>query len=119
MLKDKRKCLECDEALFGRADKKFCCDHCRNAYNNRNNSDTSKLVRNINYALRKNRRILAELNESKMTKLGRSRLIMHGFSFQYFTHTYETQSGTVYFFCYEMGYLPLDEEAVLIVRQDQ
>ena len=30
-------CLECGDKLFGRIDKKFCSDACRNAYNNKIN----------------------------------------------------------------------------------
>jgi len=43
---------------------------------------------------------------------------MHGFSFKYFTHTRAAKNGTVYYFCYEMGYVPLDEEDVLIVSNE-
>ncbi|NQV52512.1 MAG: hypothetical protein HQ500_04980 [Flavobacteriales bacterium] len=118
MLTEKRICQECSEPLYGRADKKFCCDQCRNTFNNRNNSDVNRIVRNINYALRRNRRILSELNDSEKTRLERNRLIMHGFSFKYFTHTRAAKNGTVYYFCYEMGYVPLDEEDVLIVSNE-
>ncbi len=114
-----RTCLECDEKLLGRADKKFCSDQCRNAYNNRNNSDANNLVRNINNALRKNRRILVEACPEEKTKTTRDRLLQKGFSFKYFTNTYETKAGIVYHFCYEMGYLPLDNDEVLIVKREK
>ena len=29
-----KNCLECGDAIAGREDKKFCCDGCRNSYNN-------------------------------------------------------------------------------------
>ena len=72
------KCLECGDKLIGRADKKFCSDQCRNAYNNRNNSDANNLVRNINNTLRKNRRILVELNPKDKTKTSRDKLLSKG-----------------------------------------
>ena len=65
----KRKCIECGDSFHGRADKKFCSDQCRSAYNNRLNSDATNFVRNINNTLRKNRRILEELNPSGKTKV--------------------------------------------------
>ena len=34
-------CPECGDKLKGRADKKFCSDACRNAYNNKLNSDAN------------------------------------------------------------------------------
>ena len=54
-------CLECDHPLFGRVDKKFCNDQCRNTYNNRVNKTTNDFVRNINVILRRNRKIIASL----------------------------------------------------------
>ncbi|GAB5539157.1 MAG: hypothetical protein Salg2KO_12600 [Salibacteraceae bacterium] len=115
---EERKCKECGEKLVGRADQKFCSDQCRNAFNNRQNSDANNLVRNINNALRRNRRILEALNPREKTKTTREKLTQNGFSFTYFTHTYTTKNGAVYHFCYEMGYLLLDNDEVLIVRRE-
>ena len=53
-----RFCSDCGEKLVGRADKKFCNDQCRNNFNNKVNSDTNSVMRNINNVLRKNRRIM-------------------------------------------------------------
>jgi predicted nucleic acid-binding Zn ribbon protein len=113
-----RKCAECGEKLLGRADQKFCSDQCRNAYNNRQNSDANNFVRNINNALRRNRRILEALSPGEKTKVDRDKLVAKGFSFTYFTHEYVTKNGAIYKFCYEMGYLLLDNDEVLIVRRE-
>ena len=62
-------CPECGDKIIGRADKKFCCDACRNSHNNALNKDSKNLVRNINNRLRKNYRILESLNpDGKTTK---------------------------------------------------
>jgi hypothetical protein len=111
----KRKCLECGEEITGRVDKRFCSDQCRNTYNNRQNSDSVNHVRNINNILRKNRRILMELNPGEKTKVHRSKLIDKGFNFNYLTSTYTTQKGSTYFFCYEHGYLPITEDFYFLV----
>jgi len=50
---ENKNCPECDDKIKGRADKKFCSDACRNAFNNKLNSDANSTVRNINNALRK------------------------------------------------------------------
>ena len=55
---DTRACLTCETMLRGRIDKKFCDDYCRNSYNNQLKASKNNLVRNINNALGKNRRIL-------------------------------------------------------------
>ncbi len=48
-----KNCLECEEAIKGREDKKFCSDGCRNAYNNKINKDSTNFMRNVNNKLRK------------------------------------------------------------------
>lgn len=104
---------------MGRSDKKFCSDQCRNAFNNRNNSDINKVMRNINNVLRRNRRILHSLVPEEKRKIARSHLLQQGFDFNYFTHEFPTKKGDVYRFCYEMGYLLLDEEQLLLVRRKE
>ncbi len=113
-----KKCLECSDPIIGRADKKFCSDQCRNTYNNRLNSDASNTVRNINNILRKNRRILQELNkQSGKTMVKKETLLTNGFNLTYHTHTYTTKKGDVYYFCYEQGFLYLeDKEMYLLVE---
>ena len=58
------QCIVCKKDMFGRSDKKYCSDHCRSAYYNQLNKDANNFVRNVNNTLRKNRRILKELNPS-------------------------------------------------------
>jgi hypothetical protein len=111
-----KSCPECGEKLIGRIDKKFCSDQCRNTYNNRLNSDASNTVRNINNILRKNRRILQELNkQSGKTMVSKDSLLSNGFNFTYFTHTYTTQKGFNYHFCYEQGYLFLEDKKLYLL----
>ncbi|MEM0942033.1 MAG: hypothetical protein AAF600_19690 [Bacteroidota bacterium] len=112
-------CLECENPVFGRVDKKFCSDACRNAYNNRANSSTTKLMRQINKTLVKNRRILMELNPNGKKKTHRDRLLKKGFDFDFFTNSYTTKAGDTYHFCYEQGYLELDEGYVLLVERNE
>lgn len=113
-----KQCLDCGEPIIGRADKKFCNDQCRNNYNNKLNSDTSALVRRINNALRKNRRILSELNPSGKVTVHKDKLTSLGFNFNYFTHIYKTQKGHVYKFNYEYGYLPLENDFYMLVIRE-
>ena len=112
---EKRKCAECKEPIIGRSDKKFCSDQCRNLYNNRLNSDSTNLVRNINNVLRKNRRILQNFNPTDKAKIHKDKLLEKGFNFNYFTSIYKTQKGAIYYFCYEYGYLQLDDGYYFLV----
>jgi hypothetical protein len=110
-----KNCLDCGEPIKGRSDKKFCNDQCRNNYNNRLNSDNNNFVRNINNILRKNRRILENLNPDKKIKVHRDKLAERGFNFNYITNISKTKHGNTYCFCYEQGYLPLDNDFYLLV----
>jgi predicted nucleic acid-binding Zn ribbon protein len=114
-------CLTCSKPVKGRVDKKFCDDYCRNNYNNQLKSVTTNLVRNINNALGKNRRILEGLlnNGEEMVKTNRDKLLQLGFQFKYFTHQYNNKKGNTYFFCYDMGYLPLDNDWFLVVKRKE
>ena len=113
-----RNCIDCDLPLNGRMDKKFCSDVCRNNFNNRLNSDTNNLMRNINHALRKNRKILAYLNPEGKTTVSKERLLDMGYNFGYFTHIHKTKINTVYYFCYEYGYiLHTDDNVTIVLRQ--
>ena len=42
-----------------------------------------------------------------------------GFKFSYFTNIYETQAGKKYYFCYDQGYLELDNDwYALVVKKE-
>lgn len=116
---EKRACLECGTELRGRVDKKFCSDHCRNAYNNKLNKDSKNLMRVINNRLRKNYRVLDsfKLNDGK-TKTTKTRLLDKGFDFEYITNRYTTKKGSTYYFVYDLGYLPLDNDFYMIVKRE-
>ncbi|MEP7253841.1 MAG: hypothetical protein ABI683_15720, partial [Ginsengibacter sp.] len=58
---NRKLCLTCGKQVKGRTDKKFCDDYCRNNYNNQLKSNSTNLIRNVNNALGKNRRILESL----------------------------------------------------------
>lgn len=76
-------------------------------------------MRNVNRILRKNRRILLQLNPNGKSKVGRKKLANQGFNFKFFTNVYKTKSGKVYYFCYDQGYLPIDgDNFALVIREE-
>lgn len=115
---DIKKCPECGEVIKGRIDKKFCSDLCRNSFNNKLNSDDNNYVRNVNNTLRKNRRLLESFlkKEEKIT-ISKQKLIDKGFHFSYLTNQLTTRNHHVYNYCYEYGYMLLDNNMVLIVKR--
>ena len=118
-----RSCLSCGELLKGRIDKKFCNDYCRNNYNNQQKAKGSHsgYVRNINNTLMKNRKILEGIlpDGEETAKANKDKLQRLGFHFRYMTHTYTTKTGKTYFYNYDYGYLPLDNDWFLIVRRKE
>jgi hypothetical protein len=113
------QCLNCDKTVKGRTDKKFCGDYCRNSYNNQLKAAKNNLVRNINNALGKNRRVLESFfkTEEEIAKTHKDKLLEKGFQFKYMTHTYTNKKGNVYFFCYDLGYMPLENDWYLLVKR--
>ncbi len=116
---EEKTCLDCGKTLIGRRDKKFCDDACRNNYNNKLNSEDSVYVKKINSILKKNRKILQELlpAEGKGT-VSEKKLTEAEFNFNYYTSEYKTKTGTIYKFCYEYGYLKLEENRYMLVKRE-
>lgn len=115
-----RFCLSCNKPLRGRTDKKFCDDYCRNSYHNHLKADTNNLVRKINNGLTKNRRILQSLmpDGDEMVKVSKNKLLENGFQFKFHTHMHVNPKGSHYVYCYDYGYLTLDTENLLIVKDE-
>lgn len=116
-----KKCLSCGKPVKGRSDKKFCDDYCRNQFNNQAKGVDDTIIRNINNQLKKNRNILASLiaDGNETTKTTKEKLMNMGFQFKWHTHQYKTQKGATYLFCYDFGYLAMDNDWFLIVRDKE
>ncbi|WP_053976799.1 DUF2116 family Zn-ribbon domain-containing protein [Mangrovimonas xylaniphaga] len=114
-----KACPECGDTIRGRVDKKFCSDACRNSYNNKVNKDVRNIIRNTNNKLRKNYRVLEELNPEQKSTASKGRLVEKGFDFNYITSIYTTKTGKVYYFVYDQGYLPLEGDFYALVKREQ
>jgi predicted nucleic acid-binding Zn ribbon protein len=113
---DKKTCLHCGTSIVGRSDKRFCSDQCRATYNNSTRTKEEFLIKNVNKVLRKNRRILKTINPKGMSIVRKEVLLEMGYNFTYFTSIYVTQEGSQYFFCYDLGFLHLEDSKVRIVE---
>lgn len=120
---ENKNCLACNKILKGRVDKKFCDDYCRNNYNNlqKSKNPNSVYVKNINNTLLKNRKILENIlpETEELIKIPQQKLLDKGFVFKYHTHTYKNKKEQVYFFCYDYGYLPLENNWLLVVKRKE
>lgn len=117
--KEKRQCLVCETPIYGRVDKKYCSDYCRNAHHNIRNRDATNYMRKVNNILRKNRRILERFNPNGKSKVKESTLMEEGYNFGYHTNVYNTKKGGKYYFCYDQGYIKLEDGwLALVIRQE-
>ena len=114
-----KTCPVCGEIIRGRSDKKYCSDFCRNAFHNKHNSEKNAYINKVNRILRKNHQILTRLNPKDKTTTHIKKLHQEGFNFDYFTNIYETKSGRVYKFCYDQGFLELDDGYFAIVKREE
>lgn len=116
-MEDKIKhCLQCKSVIVGRSDKRFCSDQCRSVFNNRRNNEDEKLLIKVNAVLRKNRTIMKRINPTGHSTVNKDYLIALGFNFKYFTNIYRTKSGSEYCFCYDHGFMMLENGKVLLVN---
>jgi predicted nucleic acid-binding Zn ribbon protein len=113
-----RHCQQCNTPISGRVDKKYCSDQCRATAGNRRKEEDKgeQLMRDINNVLRLNRYLLQKVSPEGKTTLKRAVLVHAGFDFRHFTHLYRTKQGNTYHFCYDYGYLLLDDDKVLVVN---
>ncbi len=118
MSKDVR-CLQCGEIIIGRIDKKFCDAQCRNSYNNKTKRDTEKRIIEVNRILRRNRKILKQFNPEGKTTVRKEYLEKLNFNFSFHTHTFTTINDNTYKFCYEYGYLNLDDGVKVLIVNEQ
>ena len=112
-----KTCMTCGRLIKGRSDKKFCDDYCRSTFNNRLNNEVNPCIRSINNILRRNRKILEELIPEETAKTTKECLVEKGFNFQYLTSTFTNKRGVMYYFCYEYGYLPLENDWFFLIKR--
>lgn len=114
-----KTCLECGEVIVGREDKKFCGDGCRAAHNYKMNKDSTNFMRNINNSLRRNYRILTELNSGGKATTSRENLVKKGFDFEHFTGIRTTKKGRIVYYLYDQAYQNLSGDDFRLIRQER
>jgi hypothetical protein len=75
-------------------------------------------MRKLNNTLRKNYRILCELNTEGKSKATREKMLNKGFDFDFFTNILQTKTGNTYYFLYDQGYRSLDNDYFMLVKKE-
>ncbi len=114
-IKSSRYCLFCGYELYGRFDKKFCNDNCRNNYHYHLRNDDS-LVKKMNSILLTNREILKSLCVGRKTVVEKQCLDKRCFNYELITNLYKTCAGTEYRVVYDYAYKLLNDEQVLLMK---
>ncbi|MBO4817039.1 MAG: hypothetical protein J5498_01970 [Bacteroidales bacterium] len=79
-------CMECgDPILYGRVDRKFCCERCKNRWHNRQNATSYNIRRRVRSILGRNYRILENMVDSHVPEADTAELIARGFNPAYAT----------------------------------
>lgn len=112
-----RYCKYCKQIISGRTDKKFCDINCRTAFHNSRLNEKESVIQKVNKILRKNRSVLKFLSPQGKTTVRKSLLLNQGFNFHYYTHHYTTKNDNTYTFCYDYGYLELEDQKVLVISK--
>lgn len=100
-----KRCLECgDVILYGRPDKKFCSQHCRNEFNNRKRVDSRHIRERIRRHLDKNYAILDKLIRIGVDTLALTELSSLGYDPSYVT-SYHKNGRWNEFGCYDITFL--------------
>lgn len=110
-------CMDCGALLKGRSDKRFCNDYCRSHHYHQVNKDELLFLKEINKILKKNKIILERFYTQGISALHRSPMLAAGFNFNYFTHLKSGHGGRTCIYCYEYGYVKLNEDEFLLCKQ--
>jgi hypothetical protein len=111
----KKLCLDCEQPIHGRSDKKFCDDNCRNNFHNHVKQIEDKTLRQINAILKRNRNILLRLSKGESVEIPRQVLIEANFNFHFSTHTQTIQQQTCPVI-YDMAYYAKNQDCISIQR---
>lgn len=106
-------CLACGKELEGRADKKFCDQHCKSSFHYKKNlNEAPKFFNIVDNQLKLNRRILKEYFNKGNGMYNAETIRQHGFNQKYFTHYWKNDAGEIYLFVYEYGFLRKIEDNI-------
>lgn len=117
-----KRCPVCQSEVKGRADKVYCSVKCKSSlqYETRLAKETFYLE--VDRRLKINRKILKRFNRSGHATVRKEKLLEEGLNPRFFTHYWKNKKGQVYLFCYEYGFLEIEQKGVkkylLVLWQD-
>jgi hypothetical protein len=117
--KEKRMpvCLECgDKIKYGRSDKKFCCEDCKNRHNNKMAKFSRANRRKVMAMLTRNYAILEQLIRSGIKSAEITDLISEGFVPDCVTGFHKNRFQSDEFSCFDIKYKMTDSRVYSISK---
>lgn len=99
-----RHCLYCGAPLYGRPDKQFCSNRCKDAWHNSRKSLIRKTRADVMDILESNHSILASLSQSGQSFWLTSLVEEMGFRYDYFTRLVGFKRGYMVCECFDIRY---------------
>ena len=115
-LEQKTRCLECgEEIIYGRKDKKFCSEECRNSHHNRHHRSLRNYRRMVTGILDRNYEILEEMVRSGIRAIWVADAIALGFNPAYVT-SFRKHGKRSMCHCYDICYVTTDNRMTSISK---
>ena len=105
-----RECPVCEGEIAGRAGKKFCSLKCKSLFQYQQKQVHEAFYLEVDRQLKINRKILKKYNQVGHTTLRKQALLDEGFNPKFFTHYWKNKKGQVYLFCYDFGFLEINQD---------
>lgn len=99
-----RRCLYCGAPLYGRTDKTFCSDHCKDRWHNSRKSSLRRSRAEVMDILENNYEILQSLLSSGSTVWLTPLIETMGFRVDYFTRLVSQRMGSMVCECFDIRY---------------
>ena len=110
------RCLECGGRIrYGRNDKKFCCETCKNRYNNRRARSSRGVKVRVLSALEKNYGILDRVLKQGVVSISAAELRQQGFNFDYVTSYHKVRRHDE-FSCFDISFTVVADMVISINR---
>ncbi len=101
---ENKNCLRCGSPVYGRPDKKFCSDECKNSYHYKKTGRIRRYRDRVIAELDRNYSILNSLLSLGITHVPVAELERAGFNFGYSTGCRKNSKGHDEFSCFDIRY---------------
>ena len=111
-------CLQCGSAIYGRPDKQFCSQSCKDRWHYVKKAARDRYRRRILIGISRNYELLEDLLERGITSIDRTDFEEQGFGINWMTGLRKQKDKRVEYRCFDIGYKISDTRIYGIGRTD-